>query len=183
MAPIIGLLIVLGSALAAAAEGDLRECAGKLPRTLRNELARAYPKAHIPVLQELDAARVAAYLRDAGDGCFAVSRGDFDGDGYMDVGLILATGSVPQLVVALGQGEAWEIRPLATFCASLATCYAETQRAGLYRRAASLDDTPLREGERSTLQSANTVLLSGTLGDTAVAYTPVPGGWAFVQVR
>ena len=181
MARNLGLLIWLWGA-AAAADGEPRECATNLQPNLRNELARAYPKAHVPTLKELDAASVAANLRDDGDGCFAVTQGDYNGDGYIDRALIMATGSVPQLVLALGSADVWETRSLPTFCTAVATCYVDTQRAGLYQRADSLSETPLRVGERSNLQASHPVVVSGNLQSTAFAYTHVPGGWAFVQV-
>jgi hypothetical protein len=184
---LIRAVFAFASALAypiCGAETDI--CDQKVPSSLKRVLAEKYPGFRPGLMNDQDPDATRDNQKRGGDGCLTVSIGDFDGNGIKDVAVLMTRGvsnrktDTVRLVIALQRPGTWALYPLKTWCATIDSCYVQTERPGLYNRAETLDGPVSEPGERTTLRSRNDVVLSGTLEAVAIVYAYSSGKWIHV---
>lgn len=174
------LLLIFSSSSVAATP---KECVEKISPNLVKLLESKFPELRIPRLIDLDQQSIRSDLDSGGYGCYAVTTGDFDGDGRQDVATLLVSATKEaQLVVALRRGNDWKLRKLPTFCETIQFCYVEAEKAGTYMRTQAAEDPITRKNERSRLSSRHTSVRSGTLESTGIVYVYSNGRWLYVWV-
>ena len=160
-----------------------QECIRKIDPNLVVLLGEKFPKLRIPQLADLDRQSIGFDLDNGGDGCYAVAKGDFDGDKQQDIALLLTSATKEaHLIVALRRGMNWGVYQLPTFCETIQYCYVEPEKPGTYIRSLAIDDPLTRKNERSKLSSQHTSVRSGTLESTGIVYVYSKGRWNYVWV-
>ncbi len=159
------------------------ECVDKINPELVKLLESKFPDFHIPHLSGLDHQSIGYDLSNGGDGCYAVAKGDFDGDKKEDVVVLLTSNKKePQLIAALQRGDKWSIYQLPIFCETIQFCYVAPKKAGTYLRTLAAEDPITRKNERSKLTSNHMSVISGTLESTGIVYVYSNGHWNYVWV-
>jgi hypothetical protein len=116
--------------------------------------------------------------------CIAVTKGDFNGDGQVDYGVLLTAsdGNSAILAAAIRAGRRWELQKLHTFSKNeLLNLYVTTARPGEFKQAEGVDPA-LRPGEVRSFRSKRQGIEAGTLEASAVCYFWTPRGWVHVWI-
>lgn len=174
------LMVLHGTAQAA----NPVECRNKIDKTLGHLIEETFANYYIPHLNDLDSQAVTSDIKEGGDGCYVVSKGDFDGNHQLDLVFLLApkANDKPQLVAALRKDKSWELFKLQSFCTSLKSCYVKRQKSGTYVRSLALDGPINNADERMKIVSKNDSILTGQLESTGVVYVYLNKHWLYVWV-
>lgn len=175
------LASTLGLAITASggASGVQDPCSAALPVSLRAAAQAAFPAYRLPNLGDLHLGRA----NQRGQECIAVAKGDFDGDGRGDYGVLLTArdGNSAVLVAALCAGDKWRLDNLSVYDKKeLVDLYVTTATPGEYKAFEELSE--LRPGERRSFRSKHQGIVTGTLEASAIAYFWTPEGWIHVWI-
>ena len=178
------LAFLMFGARVSAARRHPEVCEQKVPASLGTLLKERFPGFHPPRMTDQSARGTEFNKHEGGDGCITVATGDFNGDGRKDVALLLMNSRSVRLVVALRRSMSWEVYRLPTFCEATRSCYVETEKPGLFKRAEAFD-TPLSSPDkRNQIRTQTENVLSGTVESTRIAYAYSRGKMALcVGVR
>jgi hypothetical protein len=163
---------------------SLDVCEQKVPAPLRRVLSAKFPGFR-PARFADQTGDVAEFnKRSGGDGCITVAVGDFDGDGQMDVALLLTNpkSDVVRLVVALRRATSWATYRLPIWCRPISACYVQTTKPGLFRRSEALDTPLSSRDERNQIESQTESVISGTLEATGIVCVYAKEKWHYVWV-
>jgi hypothetical protein len=111
---VVALITSIGLSFAPAADAASGPdaCAVLVPRGVVQRLQKKYPTHRIPLAADSHSSCVRNRVRAGAGGCPLVTSGDFDGDGYDDLAVLLPAKQgkyPPKLVVAMRLRKAWTI--------------------------------------------------------------------------
>jgi hypothetical protein len=157
-------------------------CQSKIPETLKSELTKRFPGYALPRVQDNEKTYIQMERKSGRDGCLGVASGDFDGNRQTDFAILLsaARGSRIKLVAALRDGKSWKIAELPSWCPARESCFVDRGGKGVYERHISFDKPIDQPDERQSVRAFRSVIISGKLEATGVAYIYEGTKWVYV---
>lgn len=157
-------------------------CEARVPDALKTALSRDFPGYRLPRFSDNLGGDIEYNKQHGGDGCLGVATGDFNGDGQMDYGLLLAApkGEQTLLVAALRTSEGWKLERLRTWEGERFRLYAAVAAPGKYTRSESFDYPPGEPNEKESVESTTPGIVTGRTEASGIYYFWTPAGWVHV---
>jgi hypothetical protein len=164
--------------------GMSKECREKLDQGALAALTALLPAGTVFSASKLNEYTSTGDLSPDDDPCFNLTRGDFDGNGLTDYGILVQDGNIlkPKAVVLLTFLKKYKAVILPSWCGSPA-CRISTSSPGKYERTASLDSSIKKSSpEMETMIAKHDVLLIRAMEQSEVAHALIDGRWRYVWV-
>lgn len=171
-------LLALGTTSPAVAD----PCAVLVPRELERELELRFPDTRLPLATDSDEDD-RQFAAKKGDACLLIARADVDGDGRLDLVLLLPskTAGGYRLVVALNKPAGFKVSELGSWMGSTRNLYVDVASPGTYRHTDAYPFHPA-PGVVERIDSTRPGFYFGKLESAADVYFLNRGQWSRVHV-
>ncbi len=157
-------------------------CQARIPRSLANALAAAFPGYRTPL--EYDNAPEDIKQRPASEGCLGVATADFTGEGKTDyvIGLTAVKGSKGLAVIALPRRGGWNFQRIRSGAEDARYLqYVDAAKPGRYERPRTVT-APFGPGEQPAIDCPNWAAVAGSVESSGLLYCYDHGRWTHVRV-
>jgi hypothetical protein len=109
-------------------------CTALVPQDVVRKLEIRFPDSRLPLATDSDEEN-RQFAAKKGNSCLSIARADFDGNGHLDMALILPakSGREYRLVVVLSRSDGFDVRELGSWKGSVRTLYVGVAPPGTYR--------------------------------------------------
>ncbi len=177
----VAALLTIGFCGVAHAEDTPADsCRSIVPQSLAKALKVRFPSHRLPRASDSSDEDIAYNREHGGNGCLGAAPGDYDGDGQLDLALIMRPeGQGKMLVVAaLARKQKWRITTLTEFD-FLGGLFVERGEPRKYERSEVVDaeGEGFRPGELRSYTSPTPCVITGKTEAWSFAYCLGPKGW------
>lgn len=157
-------------------------CDAQLPDDLRTAVSRDFPGYRLPHVADNLEEDIDYNKQHGGDGCLGLAKADFDGDGQLDYGLLLAApkGQESILVAARRIAGGWKLERLRTWKSERSRLYAAVAAPGKYKRSESFDYPLTDPNEKESVDSTLRGIVTGRTEASGIYYFWTQTGWVHV---
>jgi len=160
-------------------------CMSQIKPELRNLLLKKFPGFRLPIGTDNLEEDIQINIKEGGNGCLGIAKGDFNGDGRIDFAIALTQDSGPGWIViaALKQSKGWSIEVIVRNPEGRNRLYLETIKPGKYANMyPKSSDVEYRKGEMENFTARYPGIIVGRTEAASVAYFRSKQGWVSLQL-